>query len=110
MHQQEKATTELLEALSAMRYTPPAPENLRRLKDDLKLTSEQMAELFGLAGGQQWRKYTGGQNPREMSGQMLFFAAARLELDDVSIDRVLERMRAIGARVSLEATAEVERP
>lgn len=87
-----------------MRYTPPTPEDLRRLKDELGLTGEQMADLFGLAGGQQWRKYTGGQDPREMSLQMLFFAAARLELDEATVARVLERMRTVGADVEAGAT------
>ena len=63
-----------------MRYTPPKPDDLQRLKNDLGRTGEQMAELFGVAGGQQWRKYTGGAQPREMAPQMLFFGAARLAL------------------------------
>lgn len=88
-----------------MRYTPPSPEDLRRLKNELALTGEQMAELFGLAGGQQWRKYTGGHDPRDMSLQMLFFAAAQMELDAADIERVFARMRAIGATVEAPAPA-----
>jgi hypothetical protein len=65
------------------------------------MTGEQLAELFGLAGGQQWRKYTGGSDPREMSAQMLFFGAARLVLDEMAIARVVEKMRAIGGEVVL---------
>ena len=83
----------------SMTYTPATTDDLRRLKDELGFTGEQMAELFGLAGGQQWRKYTGGQEPREMTPQMLFFAAARLELEGDVLDRVVERMRAMGAQV-----------
>lgn len=89
-----------------MRYSPPTTADLRQLKDELDLTGEQMAELFGLAGGQQWRKYTGGAAPREMSMPMLFLAAARLELDEATIERVLARMRAMGAAVDLAAPAE----
>jgi transcriptional regulator with XRE-family HTH domain len=89
-----------------MRYLPPTTDDLRRLKDDLGLTGEQMAELFGLAGGQQWRKYTGGAEPREMGLQMLFFAAARLVLDPQQVDRVLARMRQIGAEVNPESVDE----
>lgn len=85
----------------AMRYAAPEPDDLRRLKDELGRTGEQMARLFGLAGGQQWRKYTGGVEPREMSLQMLFFAAARLELPERDVQRVLARMRALGADVDL---------
>lgn len=84
-----------------MRYSPPKPEDLQRLKNELGLTGEQMAELFGVAGGQQWRKYTGGAQPREMAPQMLFFAAARLSLSDAELDRVLSRMRDIGAEIDL---------
>lgn len=69
------------------------------MKDQLGLTGEQMAELFGVAGGQQWRKYTGGAEPRQMSIQMLFFAAARLTLTDTELARVRDRMLSAGAHV-----------
>jgi hypothetical protein len=84
-----------------MKYTPPSTSDLNRLKADLGLTGKQMAELFGLSGDQQWRKYTGGAEPRQMSAQMLFFAMARLEFDPKTIERVLARMRAAGASVDL---------
>lgn len=84
-----------------MDYTPPKAEDLQRLKEELGRTGEQMAELFGVAGGQQWRKYTGGAEPRELSPHILFFAAARLTLSDDELARVLEKMRAIGARIDL---------
>ena len=85
-----------------MRYTPPTTTDLQRLKDELGRTGEQMAELFGVAGGQQWRKYTGGAQPREMAPQMLFFGAARLALSNAEMERVLARMREIGADVDLD--------
>lgn len=84
-----------------MRYTAPTTDQLTELKQELGFTGKQMADLFGLAGDHQWRKYTGGQQPREVSPQMLFFAMARLELDDASIERVLARMRSAGATVEL---------
>ena len=82
-----------------MKYTPPQASDMRRLKDSLGRTGEEMAELFGVAGGQQWRKYTGGAQPREMSPQMLFYGAAKLALSDQEIARVLEKMREIGAEI-----------
>lgn len=86
-----------------MRYTPPSTSDLRDLKEKLDMTGEQMAELFGLAGGQQWRKYTGGEQPREMSPQMLFFGAARLVLPWEQIEAVLQKMCEIGATVDFES-------
>lgn len=85
-----------------MQYTPPTPADLRALKEQLGYTGEQMAELFGLAGGQQWRKYTGGADPRDMSAQMLLFAAARLTLTQAQMNALVARMRAIGAQVELD--------
>jgi hypothetical protein len=90
-----------------MQYTPPTTTDLADLKQELQYTGKQLAELFGLAGDHQWRKYTGGNAPRPMSPQMLFFAAARLELDEKTINRVLKRMRAIGAVIDLDAEADV---
>lgn len=82
-------------------YSPPTPEDLRTLKEQLGFTGEQMASLFGLAGNNQWRKYTGGEQPREMSAHMLFFGLARLELDAKTIDRILKRMHETGATIDL---------
>ncbi|WP_028226732.1 hypothetical protein [Paraburkholderia ferrariae] len=84
-----------------MRYIPPTPSDLEQLKQALKLSSAQMADLFGVQGGRQWRKYTGGETPREISPHILFFAMARLELDADTIERILNRMRAMGATIEL---------
>ncbi|MDK7596352.1 XRE family transcriptional regulator, partial [Serratia ureilytica] len=54
-------------------YTPPAPEDLERLKSELGYTGNQMADLAGVASNSQWRKYTGGAEPRAMSPHILFF-------------------------------------
>ncbi|MGU4701982.1 XRE family transcriptional regulator [Burkholderia cepacia] len=86
-----------------MRYDPPSPKDLEKLKNDLQFSSAQMAELFGVQGGRQWRKYTGGEEPREISPHILFFAAARLELSPEDFERVLARMRAIGATIDLRS-------
>ncbi|MDI9690290.1 XRE family transcriptional regulator, partial [Burkholderia cenocepacia] len=56
---------------------------------------------FGVQGGRQWRKYTGGEEPRDISPHILFFAAARLELTPEEFERVLARMRSIGATIDL---------
>ncbi|WP_184139958.1 XRE family transcriptional regulator [Paraburkholderia atlantica] len=85
-----------------MQYIPPTPENLEALKQELQLSSAQMAELFGVQGGRQWRKYTGGETPREISPHLLFFAMARLELDPETLERVLNRMRTAGATIELD--------
>ncbi|AIS95354.1 hypothetical protein BTHA_2668 [Burkholderia thailandensis MSMB59] len=84
-----------------MRYDPPTPEDLEKLKHGLQFSSAQMADLFGVQGGRQWRKYTGGEEPRDISPHILFFAAARLELSPEDFERVLQRMRAIGATIDL---------
>lgn len=86
-----------------MRYTPPTPSDLEQLKQTLQLSSAQMAYLFGVQGGRQWRKYTGGETPREISPHILFFAMARLELDAKTLDRILNRMREVGATIDLDS-------
>lgn len=85
-----------------IKYTPPTPEQLSELKNSLALTGRQMAELAWLAGDQHWRKYTNPNNARGMSAQMLFVMMAQLELDEKTIARILERMRAVGATIELE--------
>lgn len=76
-------------------YTPPTAE----LKQTLGLTGQQMAEFASVAGGAQWRKYTGGAQPRAVNLHMLFFMAARLTLDDAQLARVRDAMQAMGAQV-----------
>ncbi|MBB3256847.1 hypothetical protein F4827_001693 [Paraburkholderia bannensis] len=90
-----------------MLYHPPSPEDLARLKEELGLSSAQMAKLFGLSGGRHWRKYTGGEQPQPISPLPLFFAMAQLELDAETIERVLQRMRHIGATIDLNADSPV---
>ncbi|WP_429328855.1 XRE family transcriptional regulator [Paraburkholderia atlantica] len=85
-----------------MKYTPPTPEDLQRLKDTLGLSSVQMAELFGLSSGRHWRSYTGGADIRSVSASTMFFAMAQLELDCQTIERVLNRMREAGAMIELD--------
>ena len=84
------------------RYVPPTPADLRRLKDELGLTGDRMAELFGLGGGHQWRKYIGGEAPRQMGAQMLFFGAAQLVLEPAQLQAVIDRMQAMGSTLRLE--------
>lgn len=64
-------------------YIPPTAADLEQLKTELGLSSSQMAHLFALASGRQWRRYLSEdkQNQREMGLHMLFFAMAHLELD-----------------------------
>ncbi|VBF96437.1 XRE family transcriptional regulator [Burkholderia pseudomallei] len=85
-------------------YTPPSPEDMERLKQELGKSSTEMAELFGVSTGRQWRKYMAADanNSRDMGMHMLFFAMARLELDSQTFERVLGRMRASGATIELD--------
>lgn len=80
-------------------YTPPAPEDLERLKSELGYTGNQMADISGVASNSQWRKYTGGAEPRAMSPHILFFMAAQLALDEAELKRVVTKMIEIGAVV-----------
>ncbi|KAK43626.1 hypothetical protein BG58_31345 [Caballeronia jiangsuensis] len=87
-----------------MQYAPPSADDLKKLKDSLGKSSTEMAELFGVTSGSQWRKYMVADSPnrRDMGLHMLFFAMARLELDEQTMERVLKRMRAAGATVELD--------
>jgi hypothetical protein len=74
---------------------------LRTLKDRLGYTGEQMADLFGLAGNNQWRKYTGGHDPRPMSLPMLFLAGALLNRT-ATVEQVFDWCREVGAKIEVE--------
>jgi hypothetical protein len=91
-----------------MNYEPPLPEDLERLKNELGKSSGEMAALFGLASGRQWRRYlsTDKANKRDMGLHMLFFAMARLVLTPEDFERVLARVRKVGASVDLSAAGE----
>ncbi|WP_039058831.1 hypothetical protein [Enterobacter sp. Bisph1] len=81
-------------------YTPPSPEYLAQLKEFLGRTGAQMADLAGLAGSNHWRKYTGGESPRVMGMHMLFFIAAQLALSEEELEKVVDKMRELGANIN----------
>lgn len=81
-------------------YIPPTTDDLNRLKEELGFTGNQMADLAGVASNSQWRKYTGGAEPRAMSPHILFFIAAQLALTDKQLKEVLNKMREIGAEIN----------
>jgi transcriptional regulator with XRE-family HTH domain len=80
-------------------YSPPSTVDLEALKSRLNLTGNDMASLAGLSDGRQWRKYTGGAKPRELSAQMLFFIAARLTLSPDQLEAIYAEMREMGAEL-----------
>jgi hypothetical protein len=92
-----------------MHYKPPRPEDIERLKTELGLNGTQMAKLFGVAGDRAFRRYTSrsdtARNKRELGAYMLFFAMARLELSAEVIERILARMRRVGASIDLSEDA-----
>lgn len=92
----------------SIRYVPPTPQDLHELKNRLGYTGEQMADLFGLAGNNQWRKYTGGHDPRPMSLPMLFLAGALLH-PHAHVADIFAWCREVGATVELEQDASGER-
>ena len=83
-------------------YEAPRTEDLQRLKDSLGYSGNDMANLASVAGGQQWRKYTGGAEPRDINLHMLFFIAARLALPPEQLRAVVEKMQEIGAEIAVE--------
>lgn len=93
-----------------MRYTAPTPEDIESLKKELGMDGNQMADLFAVADRRAFRRYTSrstiDKNRREISAYMLFFAMARLELDQETLDRILARMRKAGAAIDLDSTGD----
>lgn len=87
-------------------YVAPSTTDLAELKKQLGMTGEQMATLAGVAGSNQWRKYTGGQEPRSVGPHMLFWIAAMLTLGDKEIATVLAKMREIGGSFDFEESGD----
>jgi hypothetical protein len=79
---------------------PPSPDDLDTLKGELSFTGNQMAELAGVASNSQWRKYTGGESPRAMSPHILFYMAAQLSLSSDDLNKIIKKMKDIGADIS----------
>lgn len=78
-------------------YIAPTASDLAKLKSELDYNGSQMAELAGVSSNSQWRKYTSGETPRPMSLHILFFAAAQLALDKGELEKILNKMKEIGA-------------
>lgn len=78
-------------------YSPPTSEDLQALKDELGYSGSQMAELAGVSGNSQWRKYTGKTSQRDISLHILFYMAAQLALTEDELLRVIKKMQDIGA-------------
>lgn len=78
-------------------FKAPTTRDLNDLKNRRNATGKDMAELFWLGGDHQWRKYTGGHAPREMSPHMAFLGAARMSLTEEEFSRVLRYMETFGA-------------
>ncbi|ENF7815245.1 XRE family transcriptional regulator [Enterobacter soli] len=78
-------------------YIPPTASDLSKLKSELGYTGSQMAELAGVSSNSQWRKYTCGESPRPISSHILFFTAAQLALTESEMNKVLLKMKKIGA-------------
>jgi len=93
-----------------MHYEPPSAEQIEALKKELGKDGNAMADLFGVANRRAFRRYTAKvedrANRREIGLHMLFFAMARLELDDATFERIIERMRKVGAVIDLDSTGD----
>jgi hypothetical protein len=90
-----------------IKYEAPKPYQIRELKARLNYSGAQMADLFGLASAQQFRKYAGDGAPREMSLPMLFLAGALLNRT-ATVDQVFDWCRSVGAVIDLESAGEQE--
>lgn len=81
-------------------YEEPPVEDLLSLKEQLGYNGTQMADLALVANNSQWRKYTNRNSPRPISPHILFLIAAQLSLDENEINKVLDKMRELGATLS----------
>ncbi|MFM0022205.1 XRE family transcriptional regulator [Paraburkholderia azotifigens] len=89
-----------------MLYQPPTVQQLKQLKEELGYTGAQMAQLLGLSSSRRWRDLVNESNPQGVTPASLFLGAARLTLAENDIQRVLEKMRQIGAAIDLDAASD----
>ncbi|MFX1675222.1 hypothetical protein PWR63_23730 [Paraburkholderia sp. A2WS-5] len=88
-----------------MHYQPPLREELRRLRDELKYTNGQMADLFGVATGRQFHKYLSEEDKREMGFHVLMYGMLQLALlggPVSSVEQLYALARSLGARIDLD--------
>lgn len=83
-------------------YTPPSQSDLAEMKARAGRSSAELAAMAGVADGRQWRRYTAATDARDISAPALFMLAAHLALSDDEMDRVIARMREIGASFEFE--------
>lgn len=76
-----------------MTYTHPTPAQVREFLRRHHLTGSAAADLAGLAGGQQVRKYTGGEKPHRVSYAIWFTWHAKTVLTPDQIDNIETAMR-----------------
>ena len=81
-----------------MHYKPPPQAELRRLRDELKYTNGQMAELFGVSTSGQFHKYLSDKDRREMGFHVLMYGMLGLAF--------LRRIRVTGVEVLFELARE----
>ena len=62
-----------------------------------------MASVAKISSGQQWRKYTNGNTPRDLNFHILFFMCARLELEPSQLQAIYKAMQDVGATLDVEA-------
>ncbi|HGL4258417.1 TPA: XRE family transcriptional regulator [Burkholderia dolosa] len=82
-----------------IQFNEPSTEDLAELKRRRNATGKEMAEAFWLGSDQQWRKYTGGKEPRKMGPHVAFVGAAHMALTEEEFNRVLQFMETFGAHV-----------
>jgi hypothetical protein len=83
-------------------YTAPSVQDLRAQQERLKKTGSQMADMYGLAGNNQWRKYTTGKEPRPMGIGMLFVTGALYLGPHATVEQIFDWCRAVGATIEVK--------
>lgn len=91
-----------------MLYKALSIEDLARLQKELGYTGSQMAKFLGVSNDKQYRKYTGGKQPRVVNMHMLFWAMAHRVLKQKDIELVYEAMRESGAVIDPDGEPDPE--